>query len=166
MTPAQIIQKIQEGFNDDSVKNQQSKEVEESINNIKNKITEVKQELNYLYGDKIKKYNEEVLKIINTTNQNPDWYIDQINRIEIKYEKEATKAINDATINILNKKYMFRDSMVDSISYNLVIPVNKKIEKAQLEIIRNIVEETKLAIITVKALAQKAILNLLALFGA
>ena len=55
--------------------------------------------------------------------------------------------------------------MVDSISYNLVIPVNKKIEKAQLEIIRNIVEETKLAIITVKALAQKAILNLLALFG-
>lgn len=166
MTPEQILQKIQEGLNDDSIKNQQSKELEEAIANIKNKITEVKQELNYLYGDKIKKYNEEVSKIVNTINQYPDWYIDQVNRMEYKYEKEAVKAIRDVTVNILDKKFMFRDAMVDAVSYNLVIPVNKELEKIQLEIIRKIVEATKLAIITVKALAQKAILKLLALFGA
>jgi hypothetical protein len=86
--------------------------------------------------------------------------------MEYKYEKEAVKAIRDVTVNILDKKFMFRDAMVDAVSYNLVIPVNKELEKIQLEIIRKIVEATKLAIITVKALAQKAILKLLALFGA
>ena len=61
---------------------------------------------------------------------------------------------------------MFRDAMVDAFAYNLVIPVNKQLEKIQLEIIRKIVEQTKLAILTVKALSQKAILKLLSLFGA
>ena len=122
--------------------------------------------MNYLYGDKIKKFNEELSKITNTINQGPDWYIDQVNRIEMKYEKEATKAIQDVTANILDKKFMFRDAMVDAVSYNLVIPVNKALEKVQLEIVRKVVEVAKLAIITAKALAQKAILKLLALFGA
>jgi hypothetical protein len=166
MTPAQLIQKIQEGMNDDTVKNQQTKELEESMAEMENKITEVKQELNYLYGDKIKKFNDEISKITNTINQGPDWYIDQVNRIEMKYEKEATKAIQDVTANILDKKFMFRDAMVDAVSYNLVIPVNKELEKVQLEIVRKVVELAKLAIITAKALAQKAILKLLALFGA
>jgi Rps23 Pro-64 3,4-dihydroxylase Tpa1-like proline 4-hydroxylase len=166
MTPVQLIQKIQEGMNDDTVKDQQTKELEESMAEMENKITEVKQELNYLYGDKIKKFNDEISKITNTINQGPDWYIDQVNRIEMKYEKEATKAIQDVTANILDKKFMFRDAMVDAVSYNLVIPVNKELEKVQLEIVRKVVELAKLAIITAKALAQKAILKLLALFGA
>jgi Rps23 Pro-64 3,4-dihydroxylase Tpa1-like proline 4-hydroxylase len=153
-------------MNDDTVKNQQTKELEESMAEMENKITEVKQELNYLYGDKIKKFNDEISKITNTINQGPDWYIDQVNRIEMKYEKEATKAIQDVTANILDKKFMFRDAMVDAVSYNLVIPVNKELEKVQLEIVRKVVELAKLAIITAKALAQKAILKLLALFCA
>ena len=166
MTPEQILKKIQEGLNDDSIKNQQHKELEESIENTKQKINEVKQELNYLYGDKFRKFNAEVSKIVKTINQYPEWYIDQVNRIEYKYEKEAIKAIQDVTTNILDKKYMFRDAMVDAFAYNLVIPVNKQLEKIQLEIIRKIVEQTKLAILTVKALSQKAILKLLSLFGA
>ena len=57
MTPEQILKKIQEGLNDDSIKNQQHKDLEESIENTKQKINEAGNTL-----DEIGHRNEQINK--------------------------------------------------------------------------------------------------------
>ena len=100
------------------------------------------------------------------SNQSADWYIDNVNSIERKLEKEALKTISDVTVNALDMKFQFRDTAVDVLAYNLVIPVNETLIKVQLEIIRALVQATKRAIAIAKAMAEKAIMQLLGLFGA
>ena len=95
-----------------------------------------------------------------------DWYIDNINKLEIQYEKEAVKAISDVTANVLDTKYQFRDNAVDVISYNLVIPVNEAMIKVQLEVIRALVQAMKRIEAIAKALIEKALMMLMGLLGA
>ena len=99
-------------------------------------------------------------------NQGPDWYIDNINKLEFQYEKEAIKSINDITSNALDTKYQFRDNAVDIIAYNLVIPINEAMIKTQLEVIRALAQAIKMAELIAKALVQKALMQLMGLLGA
>ena len=99
---------------------------------------------------------------IDTDNE----FIDNINKLEFQYEKEAIKAITDVTSNALDTKYQFRDNAVDVIAYNLVIPINEAMIKVQLEVIRALAQAMKMAELMAKALVQKALRQLMGLLGA
>lgn len=166
LRPDEVMKLISDALNDDKVMDDADKEIKDRINGIKNKFNEKVQEINFLIGDKLNAFNKNVDMVRNAINQGPDWYIDNINKLERQAEKEAIKAISDVTANVLDTKYQFRDNAVDVISYNLVIPVNEALIKVQLEVIRLLVQAIKRAEAIAKALAQKAIMKLLGLLGA
>jgi hypothetical protein len=166
LTPGQVMELISKQLNDDALTEENDSAVTKKINETKEKFNEKVQEINFLVGDKLKAFNDTVADVKTVINQGPDWYIDNINKLEIQYEKEAIKAITDVTANVLDTKYQFRDNAVDVISYNLVIPVNEAMIKVQLEVIRALVQAIKLAEAKAKALIEKAIMMLMGLLGA
>lgn len=166
MTPAQVMQAISDALNDEKLSEFNDDALQKKINDTKEKFNETVQEINFLYGDKLNAFNKSIADIKAVSNQSADWYIDNVNSIERKLEKEALKTISDVTVNALDMKFQFRDTAVDVLAYNLVIPVNETLIKVQLEIIRALVQATKRAIAIAKAMAEKAIMQLLGLFGA
>ena len=166
LTPDEIMKIINKAKNDDALKDDADKEMEEKIKNTQKKIDEKVQEVNFLIGDKLEKFNKTVNDVKGVLNQGPDWYIDNINKLTVQAEKEAIKAINDVTGNMLETKFQFRDIAVDVVSYNLVMPINEALIKVQLEAIRLVVQMIKKLEQQAKALAQKAIMQLLGLLGA
>lgn len=166
MTPAQVMEIISKQLNDDALTEENENAVTKKINETKEKFNEKVQEINFLIGDKLKAFNDTVADVKTVINQGPDWYIDNINKLEIQYEKEAVKAISDVTANVLDTKYQFRDNAVDVISYNLVIPVNEAMIKVQLEVIRALVQAMKRIEAIAKALIEKALMMLMGLLGA
>lgn len=166
MTPAQVMDVIIKQLNDDTLTKENDSALMKKINETNEKFNEKVQEINFLVGDKLKAFNDTVADVKTVINQGPDWYIDNINKLEIQYEKEAIKAITDVTSNILDTKYQFRDNTVDVISYNLVIPINEAMIKVQLEIIRALAQSIKMAELIARALAQKALMKLMGFLGA
>lgn len=166
MTPGQVMQAISDALNDEKLVEINDDELKNKINDTKAKFDEKVQEVNFLVGDKLNAFNQLVGDVKKVMNQSPDWYIDNINKIEVQLEKEVIKGIQDTTANVLDMKYQFRDNAVDVLAYNLVIPVNETLIKVQLEIVRKLVQAMKRAEQIAKAAAQKAIMKLLGLFGA
>lgn len=166
LTPADVMKVISKALNDDALKDDNDKEMEQKIKDTQEKINEKVQEVNFLIGDKLEKFNKTVGDVKAVLNQGPDWYIDNINKLAVQAEKEAIKAISDVTGNMLETKFQFHDTAVDVVSYNLVMPINEAMIKVQLEAIRLVVQMIKKIEQQAKALAQKAIMKLLGLLGA
>lgn len=165
-TPGQVMDEIIKQLNDDTLIKENENATIQMINETNERFNETVQSLNFLVGDKLKAFNDTVADVKTVINQGPDWYIDNINKLEFQYEKEAIKAITDVTSNALDTKYQFRDNAVDVISYNLVIPINEAMIKVQLEVIRALAQAMKMAELMAKALVQKALMQLMGLLGA
>ena len=135
--------------------------LKDAINGIKSKVSDVQQAV----ADKLEKYNKAISLITNTLNQSPNWYIDNINKLERKYEKEILSNIQKVTVPALDAKYKFVDTMVEQVSINLVTPVNQALEEVQMVVLREIVKMERRAIAKAKALAAKALMKILGLMG-
>lgn len=164
-TPADIMNKIKTDMDKDSLTKQMDKELNNKINDTVNNIKATVFDMQQGVGDKLEKYNKAVSLITNTLNQSPNWYIDNINKLERKYEKEIISNIQKITIPALDAKYQFIDTMVAQVATNLVTPVNKALEDAQMEVLRKIVESQRKAIIKAKTMAAKALMKILGLLG-
>lgn len=164
-TPADIMNKIKKDMDKDALTKQLEDEanakLKDAINGIKAKVSDVQQAV----ADKLEKYNKAISLITNTLNQSPNWYIDNINKLERKYEKEILSNIQKVTVPALDAKYKFVDTMVEQVSINLVTPVNQALEEAQMVVLREIVKMERRAIAKAKALAAKALMKILGLMG-
>lgn len=166
-TPADIMKKLDDAMKldakmEESANNALNEELEKNKNMINEKASSISKKV----GDKLKAFNNITSGILNVLNQGPDWYIDNLNTVERKFEGEIVKGIQDATMPILDYKFQFRDAMVAQVAYNLVAPVAEVLEKAQIVILRKVVELKNKAIAKAKALAAKAIMKILGLLGA
>ena len=164
-TPADIMNKIKNDMDKDALTKQledeANKKLKDAINGIKSTVFDMQQKV----GEKLEKYNKAISLITNTLNQSPNWYIDNINKLERKYEKEILSNIQKVTVPALDAKYKFVDTMVEQVSLNLVTPVNQALEEAQMVVLRKIVEMERKAIIKAKTLAAKALMKILGLLG-
>ncbi len=166
LTPAQVMQIIADMLNDGANEQKNEQSLNGQIAELEGLLSENMQQINFLYGDKLSAFNTAMADIKTIINQGPDWYIDNINKLEYQYEKETIKQIEDKTADILDAKYQFRDNAVDTIAQTLVIPVNDALLKTQLAIIRALVQAIKRAEQIALAMAEKAIMALLGLLGA
>ena len=164
-TPADIMNKIKNDMDKDALTKQledeANKKLKDAINGIKSTVFDMQQKV----GEKLEKYNKAISLITNTLNQSPNWYIDNINKLERKYEKEILSNIQKVTVPALDAKYKFVDTMVEQVSINLVTPVNQALEEAQIVVLREIVKMQRRAIAKAKALAAKALMKILGLMG-
>ena len=164
-TPADIMNKIKNDMDKDALTKQledeANKKLKDAINGIKSTVFDMQQKV----GEKLEKYNKAISLITNTLNQSPNWYIDNINKLERKYEKEILSNIQKVTVPALDRKYKFVDTMVEQVSLNLVTPVNQSLEEAQMLVLRKIVEMERKAVIKAKTLAAKALMKILGLLG-
>lgn len=166
-TPADIMKKLDDAMKlDAKMEESANNSLNEELDKNQNMINEKASGINKNVSDKLKAFNEVTSGILNVLNQGPDWYIDNLNTVERKFEKEIVKGIQDATMPILDYKFQFRDAMVAQVAYNLVAPVAEVLEKAQIVILRKVVELKNKAIAKAKALAAKAIMKILGLLGA
>ena len=166
-TPADIMIKLDKAMKlDKEMEESSNNALNEELDNAKNLINEKASSINKSTGDRLKAFNDVTAGILNVMNQGPDWYIDNINTVERKFESEMVKGIQDATLNVLDYKFQFRDSLVAQVAYNLVAPVTEVLEKTQIAVLRKIVELKNKAFAKAKALAAKAIMKILGLLGA
>ena len=166
MTPADILDKINKEKAKDSLAKQRQQELNGIIADIINKIKAKVFNIQQAVGDKLEKYNKAISLITNTLNQGPNWYIDNINKLERKYEKIILSNIQKITVPALDAKYKFVDTMVEQVSLYLVTPVNQALEEIQLTIIRTVIELKRKAIIKAQTLAAKALMKILGKLGA
>lgn len=164
-TPADIMNKIASDMDPTALTKAAEAAATQKINEAKAKVNEVIGNIQGDAMDKLAEYNAAATIILNTLNQSPDWYIDAISSLEQKYEKEIISNIQKATIPALDAKFQFVDIMVSQVAYNLVAPVNRALEEAQLLILRKIIEAKRVAIAKAKALAAAAIMKILGLLG-
>ena len=166
-TPADIMKKLDDAMKlDEKMEESSNNALNEELDNAKNFINEKASSISKSTGDKLKAFNDVTAGILNVMNQGPDWYIDNLNTVERKFESEMVKGIQDATLTVLDYKFQFRDALVAQVAYNLVAPVAEVLEKAQIAVLRKIVELKNKAIAKAKALAAKAIMKILGLLGA
>lgn len=166
-TPADIMKKLDDAMKlDEKMEESSNNALNEELNNAKNLINEKASSISKSTKDKLKAFNDVTAGILNVMNQGPDWYIDNLNTVERKFECEMVKGIQDATLTVLDYKFQFRDALVAQVAYNLVAPVAEVLEKAQIAVLRKIVELKNKAIAKAKALAAKAIMKILGLLGA
>ncbi len=164
-TPTDIMNKIASDMDPTALTKATEAASTQKINEAKAKVNEVIGNIQGDAMDKLAEYNAAATIILNTLNQSPDWYIDAISSLEQKYEKEIISNIQKATIPALDAKFQFVDTMVSQVAYNLVAPVNRALEEAQLLILRKIIEAKRVAIAKAKALAAAAIMKILGLLG-
>lgn len=165
-TPADIIAKIQNDMNENFLSEELENELNKNIEGVKNSMTTIASNISSTAYQKLSVYNEITNKIINTLNQSPMWYVDNINLVERRFEKEIIKNIQNATVTALDSKFQFVDSMTTQFSYNLVQPVNKALEDAQTAALRKVVELEQKAVAKAKSLAAAAAMKILGLLGA
>lgn len=164
-TPSDIINKINNDMNPDYLKSEMEKQAENKMKDAQNDLSVVSNQANQLVAEKLKGYKNATDLILKTLNQGPDWYIDNINNLEQKYEKEIISDIQKLIVPAIDAKYQLVDAMVSQVANNLVAPVNQALEAAQLLVLRKIVEVQRIAIMEAKALAAKATMKLLGLLG-
>ena len=116
LTPAQVMQIIADMLNDGANEQKNEQSLNGQIAELEGLLSENMQQINFLYGDKLSAFNTAMADIKTIINQGPDWYIDNINKLEYQYEKETIKQIEDKTADILDAKYQFRDNAVDTIA--------------------------------------------------
>ena len=164
-TPSDIINKINNDMNPDYLKLEKEKETKNKIKEAQNELSVVSNQANQLVAEKIKGYKNATDLILKTLNQGPDWYIDNINNLEQKYEKEIISDIQKLIVPAIDAKYQFVDTMVSQVANNLVAPINQSLEAAQLLVLRKIVESQRIAVMKAKTLAAKATMKILGLLG-
>lgn len=165
-TPADIIAKIQNDMNENFLSEELENELNKNIEGVKSAMNKLAGDIQYAAYEKLSAYTEVTNEIINTLNQSPMWYVDNINLVERRFEKEIIKNIQNATVTALDSKFQFVDFMTTQFSYNLVQPVNKALEDAQTTALRKVVELEQKAVAKAKSLAAAAAMKILGLLGA
>lgn len=166
MTADQVMKKISDALNDNLGAELAEAAANEKMAQATAKINEVASKINSNVTDKISAFTGSMADILGKANQGANWYIDNVNTLEQKYERTIIKEITAAEETVLSGKQQFVDFLVYQISYNLAAPINDALEKAQIFIIRKIAWLANQAKAKAKALAAKAIMKILGLLGA
>lgn len=166
MKPTEILDKIAKDMDPASLANAMKDIQTGAIQEATAQMTAAVNRINEAVGEKLEGFTKATDKIVKTLNQGPDWYIDNVNALEYKVEKEIISNIESVVLPVLSYKFQFIDFLTSQITYNLVAPINRNLEIAQLFILRQIEELKKQAIAKAKALAAKAIMKILGLLGA